>query len=219
MPQQGQYSSENANNAIISANNNTMNINSKNGKIVVTKWESFDLYENKDTNITDTVIFDGDNNSYLILVNDDKPTVIDGIIKGKANLYIVNPNGVILGSNSQVDVDNLYISTRAIDQNLINNFKSSQFPDTGTSSKGYIIALGKLNADSIYFEGNNVSLDHSDIGDIPSDKITVISGGNEDIPNLASTFSCGNVWIIAAIGAVAVVVIAAVVIAKRKKKD
>lgn len=49
--------------------------------------------------------------SVLNIVGGANKTAIDGSITSNGNVYILNPNGVIIGAGSRVDVNSLYIST------------------------------------------------------------------------------------------------------------
>lgn len=137
--------------AQIEIKGNTINIVG-NGKNNVIKWSSFDVAEDQ------TVQFDDKN--YLNIIADDKASQIFGAIEGGENIYLVNPNGVIFGSESSVNVGNLYVSARSIFDTDINSFKNeepmlSSAPD---DIAGNIINLGKVYAGSVLFEGDNVTL-------------------------------------------------------------
>ena len=215
MPTQGQYSSENAKYATISSENSKLNIRSNNDEDAVIEWESFDVYNNAD--ISDIVFFGGENINYLIIIHSSAPTVINGSISGKANIYMINPNGVIFGVNSKIDVNNLYVSTRAIDQDVINSFKNDTLYNEDAQPKGDIIVLGKINAESIYLDGNSVYLDDSDISINSSDKLKVASDDYTLVQNSASILSEGCEWIFAGVAAAAAIGVAAIVILKKKK--
>lgn len=211
---QAPHSSENAKSVDIEVDGNTMTICAE-GYAAKIDWTSFDLYGGEET----VQFADGDKR-YLNLVYGKEPSFIDGIIRGRANVYIINPNGVIFGSNCQIDVANLFVSTCAIDQSLIDSFEKGNLSgilnNADTQPNGDIKIYGTVNADSIQLEGKNVCFADSAASNIPFDKITVISDGKETVSG--STLSEGNVWIVAAIGVVAVVVaVAAIVIVKKKK--
>ena len=206
MPQPGNYFSENAENAEITSNGDRMDITSTKSHSVI-KFKSFDVNENE------TVIFYS--NDCLVLIYDNAPTAINGNIKGKANIYLVNPNGFVFGYKSQIDVNNLFVSTRPIDQSIMNYWEDGQLSETSAQLKRDITVLGTVTADSAFFEGNNVFIFNSALNNIPADKITVIS--NETSLFSSSVISEGNVWIVA-VGVAAVIVIAAAVVSKKKKK-
>ena len=210
MPQPGNYFSENAKNATITTIGDRMDITATKSHSVI-KFNSFDVKENE------TVNFYSDD--YLVLIYDDAPTTINGNIKGSANIYLVNPNGFVFDDKSQIDVNNLFVSTRPIDQSIMSYSEHGQLSETDAQPQSDITVLGTVTADSVFFEGNEVFISNSAVNDIPADKITVISNDNETSPNLSSTISEGNMWIVAAVGVVAVAVAAAVVIAKKKKKE
>lgn len=88
--------------AAVSVNGDQMSIAGK-GANNVTTWESFDVQENEVVQFTDS-------SDYLILVRGEDPSCINGTLQGGGKIYIINPNGVIFGSNSTVNVGNLFIS-------------------------------------------------------------------------------------------------------------
>ena len=88
--------------AAVSVNGDQMSIAGY-GANNMTTWESFDVRE-------DEVVQFTDNSDYLILVRGEDPSCINGTLQGGGKIYIINPNGVIFGSNSTVNVGNLYVS-------------------------------------------------------------------------------------------------------------
>lgn len=50
---------------------------------------------------------------------------IYGVEHKRFKVYLINPNGVIFGAGSSVNVGNLYASTRNIDEAAVNEFKTN----------------------------------------------------------------------------------------------
>ena len=50
---------------------------------------------------------------------------IYGMEYKRFKVYLINPNGVIFGAGSSVNVGNLYASTRNIDEAAVNEFKTN----------------------------------------------------------------------------------------------
>lgn len=125
----------------------------KNGKTTVTikqteqqallEWETFNVGKNT------TVNFDqkkgGENAGQWIAfnkVNDPSanPTQILGDIKADGQVYLINPNGVIFGGSSQVNVRGLTVSSLPINTNLVGqgllNNRDAQFLFSGLKVPG-----------------------------------------------------------------------------------
>ena len=122
----------------------------------VINWQSFNIAGGE------KVQFDGGakTNNYLNLINSMSPSKIDGIINGGNNVYLINPNSVIFGAGSSVNVGNLYVSTRNIDDTAINAFKTNGTNPLGgdlSGLKGDIVNLGTMTATNIMLEGDNIS--------------------------------------------------------------
>ena len=131
---------------------NKMSISSSKTNNVL-KWVDFSIGNGG------TVQFD--TNNYLNYVTGHGRSEIDGTLKGTGNIYLINPNGVLFGTTAQVNVGNLYVSSRSLTTTQLNNFENSGtnplVSTTSESLAGDIINLGKLNATNITVEGRNIS--------------------------------------------------------------
>ena len=130
----------------------TMNITSTKTNNVL-KWIDFSVGKGGAVNFTDS-------HNYLNYVTGHGRSEIDGTLTGAGNIYLINPNGILFGSNASVDVGNLYLSTRSLTDAQLNEFANNGTNPLGTtasSAAGDIINLGRLNANNITVEGNNIS--------------------------------------------------------------
>ena len=197
-------------------NGDTMHIDSTAPNTVL-RFSSFDVANGE------AVIFDNEVsfNNYLILVEGNKPTFIDGAISGSNNLYIVNPNGIIFGSNSIVNVGNLYASTRATDRCDADGFASDGAdPLSGTSgtTEKDIIILGTILADTVFVEGNDVYLFDAAVAGIPSEKLTVIPYAANSAAGLGTILSEGFPWTVVTIVTAVVFGLGGFILGTKKKK-
>ena len=126
----------------------------------VVNWSSYNVGRDQ------TVQYDAHN--YLNLIGGNGPSQIDGTLIGDGNIYLINPNGVLFGDGCTVNVGNLYVSSNTLTAKAI-----SDFEDNGTNplagsvaNGGDIVNLGKIYANSVYFEGNNVTLTTESVKDV-----------------------------------------------------
>ena len=123
----------------------------------VIDWQDFSVAQGE------KVQFDGGakTNNYLNLVTGPSVSQINGAIEGGANVYLVNPHGVIFGKTASVNVGNLYASTRDIgkvDPTAELTNPGAVLASGGTSSAaGDIVNLGKIQADTVIAEGKNIT--------------------------------------------------------------
>ena len=126
----------------------------------VIRWQSFDIAGGEKVQFDGGATVGASAKNYLNLINSMSPSKIDGIINGGNNVYLINPNGVIFGAGSSVNVGNLYVSTRNIDDTAINAFKTNGTNPLGgdlSGLKGDIVNLGTMTATNIMLEGDNIS--------------------------------------------------------------
>lgn len=103
----------------------------------------------------------GKENNYLNVVTGNGTSYIDGGMYGGKDVYLVNPNGVIMGRNADIDVGNLYVSTR--DLSDLNGILDSSETWDGTASvldsskvHSEVVNMGKIEANSVYVEGTSI---------------------------------------------------------------
>lgn len=158
LPGQGQYQSANEVKAVINSTSNAMNITGNQTNTAL-NWESFNVAK------AETVNFKGADKNYLNLIHDTNASQIMGALNGEGGkIYLINPNGILFGADAKVNVGtgSLVASTRPLNQIGIDAFEGGSSP-LGTladSSQvtGNITNLGTLQATSVVFEGNDVTL-------------------------------------------------------------
>lgn len=129
----------------------------------VIKWVDFSIKGGKNR---ETVAFD--NNNYLNYVTGHAASEIFGTLTGGGNIYIINPNGILIGDGAEVNVGNLYLSTQKLD-----NVQLDAFAANGTAPilklanvNGDVVNLGHLKAMEVVVEGNVVKF--KNVADIES---------------------------------------------------
>ena len=151
---------------------------SSNAQNNVIAWGGFSIGDKE------KVQFDGGATSgdiahnYMNIVTGDTSSQIDGHIKGGNDVYLINPNGVVFNEGSQVEVGNLYVSTRAVNvdaaveaANKANNQES--YPGSKMSSVlsgqldanmmvADVVNLGSIKANNVTMEGANIRIQNTD---------------------------------------------------------
>lgn len=133
----------------IVTNGNVMDINSAATNNVI-KWVDFSISN------SNTVDFHDQN--YLNYVTGSARSDIYGIMKGTGNIYLVNPNGILIGDTARIDVGNLYLSTRNLTDDQLADFTArGTNPLYRGTLTGDVINLGQLDANTVTVEGNNIT--------------------------------------------------------------
>ena len=128
----------------------------------VVDWQDFSVAKDE------TVRFAGSDKNYLNVVTGENTSRIDGRLEGGKDVYIVNPNGVIFGNSSSVDVGSLYVSSRPISEVDLNNIAANNAANVDmsplantsvlSSEAGAVVNMGTVQADSVFVEGGNIIL-------------------------------------------------------------
>lgn len=164
--------------AVIDANDpNKMNVTGSRTNNVV-DWTDFSIAKGE------TVAFQNVGEqaaNYMNIVTGHATSNIEGTMTNNGDIYLINPNGVIFGANAQVNVGNLYVSTREASQVAIDTFRGTNADpvnDVGTilsavtmdnALKSDVVNLidqsGYVKADTVVMEGNNIRfLNTSSVG-------------------------------------------------------
>lgn len=170
----------------------------------VINWQDFSVASDE------KVVFDATNsagsgytktNDYLNLVTGDASSYLNGNIVGGANVYVVNPKGITIGQDANIDVGSLYLSTQE-------ELKASQFTAvtptktfddviSGASNvKHDIVNLGgNVQASQVQMEGRNIRLvntadfNYKSVADTSSTKSTTpLSNSNGNVSINASGY-------------------------------
>lgn len=133
-------------------------------------------------------------NNYLNVVTGAATSYINGEMKGGKNVYLVNPNGVIMGNGADIDVGNLYVSTQKLSNvdALVGTDLSDSATVLGTAApQAEVVNMGKIQANSVHVEGTNIRFLNT--GDVKYKDITNVENINaasdafNALPTLSST--------------------------------
>ena len=142
-PQGGQVS---AGSGSIQASGNITQINQNSQQLVI-DWDSFNVGLNESVNFLQP------NSSAAVLnrIYDQNPSQIFGNINANGRVFLSNPNGMIFGANSQVNVGSLFATTLGINNDV---FMNGRYNFSAVSDGGAIVNHGLLNAAT----GGSISL-------------------------------------------------------------
>ncbi|WP_151899168.1 filamentous hemagglutinin N-terminal domain-containing protein [Campylobacter armoricus] len=142
-------------------NNNTLNIHG-NGTNSVIQWGGgFSINQGESVN------FNGNNKNYLNIAHGTSKSTIDGLLNANGNnVFLINPNGVIITKNGTINANRFVASTSSMSNEDMNKFAKLSFNDGLSFSPvfkpqkaGNVVNMGNINADSLLFQGNKILLD------------------------------------------------------------
>lgn len=158
LPQGGQIVGGNGN--ISTPDSGKLNI-SGSGNLAI-DWNSFNIAKEEAVNFQKL----SEVLNVLNYVTGSSRSEIFGKITGNGvNVFLINPNGILFGATAEVNVGSLYASTRSLDAAARSGFDGSMTvlgTDSIAKVEKDIINLGTVVADSITFEGNNISIVSAD---------------------------------------------------------
>ena len=159
----------------------------------VIDWKDFSIENGKTVAFQDV---GGKAANYMNIVTGHATSNIEGTMTNNGDIYLINPNGVIFGATAQVNVGNLYVSTREASQVAIDTFRG--VTATGPSNDGTILAAtlmdnalkadvvnlidneGYVKADKVVMEGRNIRFLNASSA-AKKDKVTVNPDQSETI--------------------------------------
>ena len=124
------------------------------------KWDSFNVADNEAVNFKGM-------NAILNYVTGKQGSEIYGALNGEGvHVFLINPNGVLFGKTAQVNVGALTVSTKTLADvdGTLQNFKNTgAISAFGTAGDAVLINMGKLEADTLHFEGSRIILDTDNV--------------------------------------------------------
>lgn len=159
----------------------------------IINWKDFSVAHGEHVNFAD-------NNNYMNIVTGKATSAIDGMLSSKGgDIYVINPNGVIFGKNAEVNVGNLYVSTRAATQDVKDAFLAGNIADDGEGNSAPICTpfgdvLNAINANTATAAADVVNLIDKN-GYVAANKV-VMEGKNIRFLNTASVAKADTIEVV-----------------------
>ncbi|KAB0578995.1 filamentous hemagglutinin N-terminal domain-containing protein [Campylobacter volucris] len=172
----------------ISVNGNTMNIHGNKVSSVIQWGGGFNI------NHGETVNFNGSNKNYLNIAQGTNKSTIAGLLNASGNnVFLINPNGVIITKTGVINANRFVASTSSMDTKELSSFANiKNFSDGLTFSpvfkpnkQGEVVNMGNLNANNILLIGNKIDV-QGQIGSTSDSKTHLV--GNDIYLGLNAEF-------------------------------
>ncbi|HID0731386.1 TPA: filamentous hemagglutinin N-terminal domain-containing protein [Campylobacter jejuni] len=139
----------------INVNGNTMNITGNKVNSVIQWGGGFNIAKGE------TVNFNGKNQNYLNIAYGTKSSTIDGLLNATGNnVYLINPNGVVIGKSGTINANKFGVSTSSMSNTEMQNFANSTNPVFSPvfkpNNKGNVVNMGNIKAKDVLIIGNEV---------------------------------------------------------------
>lgn len=121
----------------VTVNGNVMDINQHSDKLNVS-WGSFDIAKGETVNLNQPL-----NGAALFSIRGNAGTEIYGQLNATGTLLLINPNGVLFGAGSEVNVGNIIASTLTISND---DFLNGRYHFNGGGNAGNVINQGVIKA-------------------------------------------------------------------------
>ncbi|OCR12443.1 hypothetical protein BA919_08730, partial [Helicobacter pullorum] len=147
LPSGGKFTSGNGS---ITTSGNTMNIIGNNKNHIIAWGGGFNINKGESVNFNTS---HKQQASFLNLDYTNKASQILGNLNGNGNnIYLVNPSGVLIGQNANINA-NKFVASNTIDDKTLNNFKTQTklvetFSPVFQPNKGNIVNLGTIKANN-----------------------------------------------------------------------
>ncbi|HIF9768661.1 TPA: filamentous hemagglutinin N-terminal domain-containing protein [Campylobacter jejuni] len=143
----------------INVNGNTMNITGNKVNSVIQWGGGFNIAKGETVNFRQGKT----NQNYLNIAYGTKSSTIDGLLNATGNnVYLINPNGVVIGKSGTINANKFGVSTSSIDSKAMqefadrSTFESPVFSPKFTANKGNVINMGNIKANDVLIIGNEV---------------------------------------------------------------
>ncbi|MBI3755767.1 MAG: filamentous hemagglutinin N-terminal domain-containing protein [Deltaproteobacteria bacterium] len=175
LPQDGVVAGGNA--TITQPNSTTMHINQATDKAII-NWQGYSIQSNE----TVKYLMPSSNSISLNRVIGTNPSFIYGQLSANGRVWVINPNGLLIGQNAKINVGGFLASTLNItDQNFING--NYQF---GQEAMGYRLSAitnqGNINAaDGGYVVFISPTINNTATGSITANNGSVNMASGDDV--------------------------------------
>ncbi|AJC86969.1 two-partner secretion domain-containing protein [Campylobacter sp. RM16704] len=148
----------------ININGNTMNINGHKVSSVIQWGGGFSINQGESVN------FGGSNKNYLNIAHGTSKSTIAGLLNANGNnVFLINPNGVIITKTGTINANRFVASTSSMDNTTMQNFANMNNFNDGLSFSpvfkpnklGNVVNMGNINANKVLLIGNKVLLQSS----------------------------------------------------------
>ncbi|EAI7261935.1 filamentous hemagglutinin N-terminal domain-containing protein, partial [Campylobacter lari] len=151
----------------ISTSGNNMNIMG-NGTNSVIQWGGgFNIGKNEQVN------FNGSNKNYLNIAHGTSKSTIEGILNASGNnVFLINPNGVIITKTGTINANRFVASTSSMSDGDMKAFANLKSFDEGLSfspvfkphKAGNVVNMGNINTNDVLLIGNKVDIQGGKLG-------------------------------------------------------
>ncbi|MGM8974711.1 two-partner secretion domain-containing protein, partial [Campylobacter jejuni] len=148
----------------ININGNTMNITGNKANSVIQWGGGFNIAKGETVNFGQGKT----NQNYLNIAYGTKSSTIDGLLNATGNnVYLINPNGVVIGKSGTINANKFGVSTSSMSNDEMSKFATSTFESPAFSpvfkpnNKGNVVNMGNINAKDVLIIGNEVYLNSS----------------------------------------------------------
>ncbi|EAK0812283.1 filamentous hemagglutinin N-terminal domain-containing protein, partial [Campylobacter lari] len=121
-------------------NDNTLNINGHGTNSVIQWGGGFSIGKGESVN------FNGSNKNYLNIAHGTSKSTIEGVLNAKGNnVFLINPNGVIITKTGTINANRFVASTSSLNENDYKNFfsKGASFSPVFKPQKaGNVVNMG-----------------------------------------------------------------------------
>ncbi|EEP3708231.1 filamentous hemagglutinin N-terminal domain-containing protein [Campylobacter jejuni] len=141
----------------INVNDKVMNITGNKQNSVIQWGGGFNIAKGETVNFGQGKT----NQNYLNIAYGTKSSTIDGLLNTTGNnVYLINPNGVVIGKSGTINANKFGVSTSSMSNTEMQNFADSTNPVFSPvfkpSNKGNVINMGNINANDVLIIGNEV---------------------------------------------------------------
>ncbi len=149
-------------------------LNITNSPNAIINWGSFSIGVNELTRF----IQQSGNSAVLNRVIGQDPSAILGALQSNGRVFLINPNGIVFGAGSQINVAGLVASTL----NLSNDdFLNNRMKFTDGAGAGSVVNQGNITGGSVYLVGNAVT-NHGLITS-PNGEVVLAAGNSVELVN------------------------------------